>query len=148
MQRGVRDISTGFVLILFSMFGYLIANEFGGGVSLGSFCPSFFPKFVLITLAILYLCLLIKGIISLKTDKTKINFNVIKIIRVVIYIILLIIYINLFFITGFIISTILFLIIGQYLFGVRNWMKIIIISIITPILLYYFFTGLFNIPLP
>src|SRR5690625_3944213 len=147
MQRGVRDISTGFVLFLFSMFGYLIANEFGGGESLGSFGPSFFPKLVLITLAILSLSLLIKGIVSLKTDKTKININVKKIIRVVFYIFLLIIYINLFFITGFIMSTILFLIISQYLFGVRNWMKIIIISIITPILLYYFFTGLFNIPI-
>src|SRR5690625_73743 len=148
MQRGVRDISTGFVLILFSMFGYLIANEFGGGESLGSFGPSFFPKLVLITLAILSLSLLIKGIVSLKTDKTKINFNVKKIIRVVIYIILLIIYINLFLITGFINSTILFLILYLFLFGFRYLLIIIIISIITPILLYYFFTGLFNIPLP
>lgn len=148
MQRGVRDISTGFTLILFSIAGYLVANEFGGGEKLGSFGPSFFPKLVLILLAILSISLLIKGIVSLKTDKTKIKFNARKVIRVIIYIILLIIYINLFFITGFIISTIFFLIIGQYLFGTRNWFKIIGISIITPIILYYFFTVLFNIPLP
>src|SRR5690625_5379818 len=112
------------------MFGYLIANEFGGGESLGSFGPSFFPKLVLITLAILSLSLLIKGIVSLKTDKTKINFNVKKIIRVVIYIILLIIYINLFFIIVFIILTIFFLFLFLFFFVVSICMIIIILYMI------------------
>src|SRR5699024_3165049 len=148
MQNGIRDISTGFVLIIFSIFGYLVANEFGDGEKLGSFGPRFFPKLILILLVVLSVSLLIKGIISLKTEKTSIKFNLKKILRVAIYIVLLIAYINLFFITGFIFSTIIFLIIAQYLFGMRSWLKLIVISIVTPIILYYFFTGLFNIPLP
>lgn len=148
MHSGIRDISTGLVLIVFSIFAYLVANDFSEGESLGSFGPGFFPKIILILLAIFSLGLLIKGILNLKTEKTKIQFNSKKVIRVATYIVVLIIYINLFFVTGFIISTILFLIVGQYLFGMRNWIKLIAIAVIIPIILYYFFTGLFNIPLP
>lgn len=148
MQSGIRDISTGLVLIVFSIFGYLTANQFSNGEEAASFGPAFFPKLILVLLAILSLSLCIKGILNLKKDNSKIHFNMNKIGRVVLYIVLLIVYINLFFITGFIISTIFFLIVSQYLFGMRNWIKLIAIAIIVPIFLYYFFTGLFNIPLP
>ncbi len=146
MKSGFRDIATGVILILFSIFGYFSANQISEpGIKYG---PDFLPKLILILLAILSLSLVIKGIVSLKNDHSSNSFDKHIFILIVLYIILLIVYINIFFITGFIISTIIFLFIAQYLFGLRKWFRLILVSLIVPFVLYYFFTIVFNIPLP
>lgn len=148
MKSGIRDISTGIVLIGIALFGYLTANQFSG--SDAPYGPDFFPKLVLILLGVCSLVLFVKGIMDMKTKQRVSRLQLDKglIVSIVLYVILLIVYINLFFVTGFIISTIIFLLIGQYLFGVRKWLRLIVIAIIVPFILYYLFTVLFNIPLP
>lgn len=146
MKSGLRDISTGVILFIFSIFGYIIANDFSEPNDF--YGPDFFPKLILIALAILSLGLGIKGVINLKDDKSKNYLDKKVFFLILVYILLLIVYINLFFITGFIISTIIFLIVAQYLFGLRKWITIFLVSIIVPFTLYYLFTALFNIPLP
>lgn len=146
MKSGFRDISTGFILIAFAIFGYITANNFSDpSVSYGS---DFFPKLILILLAILSLVLCVKGILNIKNDKSNSSFDKRVFFRIALFMTLLIVYINLFLVTGFIVSSIVFLIIAQYLFGLRKWLKLVLVSVIMPLILYYLFTVLFNIPLP
>lgn len=146
MKSGLRDISTGIILFAFSIFGFLSANGFSNPNT--SYGPDFFPKLILIALTVLSFALTIKGFFDFKKDDSRPHIDKKMVMLIIAYIILLIVYINLFFMTGFIISTIIFLIIAQYLFGLRKWFTIILVSIIVPFSLYYIFTALFNIPLP
>lgn len=146
MRTGARDISTGIILLIFCILGYISTVGFSDPDT--SYGPEFFPKLILVSLAILSLSLTIKGCRNLTKGESKQAFDKKIFFLILSYIILLIIYINLFFITGFIISTIIFLIVGQYLFGLRKWLTLFLIAIIVPFALYYIFTALFNIPLP
>ncbi|TMN21715.1 tripartite tricarboxylate transporter TctB family protein [Lentibacillus cibarius] len=148
MKSEIRNISTGLVLLLVSVAGMIIANNFGRSQTETLYGPDFFPKLVFTLLAICSVILFIKGIIDLKKNDKYMEINKKTIGRIFSYTILLIIYINLFFMIGFVYSTIIFLIVGQYFFGVRKIPRLIIISALTPFLLYYLFTNLFNIPLP
>ncbi|WP_019377487.1 tripartite tricarboxylate transporter TctB family protein [Virgibacillus halodenitrificans] len=148
MRSSIKDISTGILLIGFSVFMYLIANSFGRSQTETLYGPDFFPKLVLILLIAFSIVLCIKGFLSLKGESTKWEIDRKLIFQILLYIILLVIYINLFFIIGFVYSTIVFLLIGQYLFGLRKWIRLILVAIIVPFVLYYLFTNLFNIPLP
>ncbi|WP_424580076.1 tripartite tricarboxylate transporter TctB family protein [Virgibacillus halodenitrificans] len=148
MRSSIKDISTGILLIGFSVIMYLIANSFGRSQTETLYGPDFFPKLVLILLIAFSIVLCIKGFLSLKGESTKWEIDRKLIFQILLYIILLVIYINLFFIIGFVYSTIVFLLIGQYLFGLRKWIRLILVAIIVPFVLYYLFTNLFNIPLP
>lgn len=146
MNSELRDFSTSVILLLFAVFGFITANEFSNpDVKYGS---DFLPKLILILLAIFSIILGINSILKLKKKKSTAQFDKKVFIRVVLFMALLVVYINLFFTLGFIVSSITFLVIAQYLYGLRKWVQLISVSIIVPIVLYFIFTSLFNIPLP
>lgn len=145
MRNEIRDISFSILLIGLSIGGIFLANQFQTDALYG---PDFFPKLILYILIFCSVLLLIKVIINYKKNSVHVSFNKVTGIKITAFIILLIIYINLFFWIGFIFSTIIFLLIAQYIFGMRKYIQLILISVAVPILLHFIFSYLFQIPLP
>lgn len=147
MRKEILDISTGGILLLLSAIGFLMAGQFGNGQAYG---PDFFPKLILTLLAISAALLIVGGALRLKKEKSvpHIQFDRSAVGRIVLFIALLITYILLFFWVGFIISTILFLLAAQWIFGLRKVVLLAGVAVILPILLYFIFTMAFKIPLP
>lgn len=147
MRKEISDISTGGILLLLSAIGFMMAGQFGNGQSYG---PDFFPKLILTLLAIASVALIAGGALSIKKQKnfSPIQFDRSVIRKILVFTVLLITYILLFFWAGFIISTILFLLAAQWIFGLRKIPLLVGVSIVLPILLYFIFTMAFKIPLP
>lgn len=147
MRKEISDISTGGILLLLSVIGFVMAGQFGNGQTYG---PDFFPKLILTLMAIAATLLITGGALRLKKESNlpRIQFDRLVIGKVILFIVLLITYILLFFMAGFIISTILFLLASQWIFGLRKVGLLVGVSIVLPILLYFIFTMAFKIPLP
>ncbi|WP_432357062.1 tripartite tricarboxylate transporter TctB family protein [Sporosarcina sp. UB5] len=147
MRKEIADISTGGILLLLSVIGFVMAGQFGNGQTYG---PDFFPKLILTLLAISATFLMSGGALRLKKEKSlpRIQIDRLVVKKVLLFTALLITYILLFFAAGFIISTILFLFASQWIFGLRNVRLLASVSVVLPILLYFIFTIAFKIPLP
>ncbi|PIC83618.1 hypothetical protein CSV73_06865 [Sporosarcina sp. P1] len=147
MKKEVSDISTGIVLLLFSVIGYFYSAKLAVD-STTKYGPDFFPRLIFLLLMITAVLLLLTAILRFKRSTEIITISGKMIFGVAFFILLLIGYIALFFLAGFIISTIIFLFIGQWLFGIRKIPVLIGTSILLPFVLYFVFTFLFKIPLP
>ncbi|WP_158232536.1 tripartite tricarboxylate transporter TctB family protein [Sporosarcina sp. P13] len=147
MKKEISDISTGTVLLIFSLIGYFYSTKLAVDSTI-KYGPDFFPKLVFSLLAFTSVILLLTAILRFKRSKEFVSMSQKVIFGVVLFIVVLIGYIGLFFLTGFIISTIIFLLIGQWLFGIRKIPILIATSILLPFVLYFVFTFLFKIPLP
>lgn len=147
MKTEIRDLGIGVVLLIFSIAGFMYSNNFKGS-SDQTFGPDFFPKLVLSLLAIMAIVLIISSILNLKESQNILQLDKKIVGKIILFIVVLVIYIALFFNVGFIISSILFLLIGQWIFGVRKKILLFAISVSVPLFLYFFFTVLFKIPLP
>lgn len=105
-----------------------------------------FPKFLSISIIILnslYLISIIKE--RIKIEKVKEEMSVKKFYIMLIISILYIIFIKL---IGFILSSLIFLIISMKLLEVKNNKKIILISISTVLIIYICFAIFLNVPMP
>lgn len=147
MRKEVLDISTGGILLLLSLIGFTMAGQFGNGQQYG---PDFFPKLILTLLAVTSVLLIGGGVLRMKKEKNYklIQFDRTLVGKVVLFTVLLIAYIQLFFVAGFIISTILFLLAAQLIFGIRKIVLLVSVSVVLPIVLFFVFTIAFKIPLP
>ena len=148
MKKQTVDITTSIILLVLCLTGFLLAGNISVPQDTTGYGPTFFPRLVLILLALLSSILLIKGIRSYKHDEEKIHFDKDSMLKTAVFIILLLIYLVLFFVIGFIFSSIIFLFIAQLIFGIRNITKLVVVSVFVPIILYFIFTNLFQIPLP
>lgn len=148
MKKEIIDISTGIVLLLFSIVGLLLSRDLADPNSTGSYGPDFFPKLILTLLAILAVTLSVNAIKKYRGSKEYLDLNKKTILDILIFILILVGYILLFFATGFIISTVVFLFIGQWVFGIRKIPLIITTTIVLPIILFFIFSYFFKIPLP
>lgn len=148
MKKEITDISTGIVLLLLSIIGYVISMDLVDSNSTTKYGPDFFPKLILSLLAISAIILLVNALKRYKKSTEQLIVNKSAIISVFIFILILIGYIALFFIAGFIISTIIFLFIGQWAFGIRKLPLIITTTLMIPLVSYFIFTYFFKIPLP
>lgn len=148
MKKEISDISTGIVLLLFSIIGYTMAVDLESRNTAMNYGPDFFPKLVLTLLAITSIILFANAIRKFKKSTERIEVNKKVVITVLTFILIIIGYVTLFFFTGFIVSTIVFLLIGQWAFGMRNIFVISMTSIVLPIALYFLFVFFFKVPLP
>lgn len=148
MKKEISDISTGIILLLFSIIGYSMAVEFENPNTAMKYGPDFFPKLVLSLLAITSIILFVKAIRNFKKSKDQITVNKNVVFTVITFIFIIIGYVVLFYFTGFIISTIVFLLIGQWAFGIRKKILLSTTTILLPITLYFLFVFFFKVPLP
>lgn len=147
MRKELIDISAGGILLLLSIVGFTMAGQLGNGQSYG---PDFFPKLILTLLAFTSVLLLGSAAIRLKreTDSQPIKLDRQMVGKILLFVVVLFAYILLFFVTGFIVSTILFLLAAQWVFGIRKLVLLGSVSVLVPIVLYFVFTLAFKIPLP
>lgn len=148
IKKEVTDISAGIVLLLFALAGYALSMNLVDVNSTAKYGPDFFPKLILATLAIFAIVLVVSGAKKIRNSKSMLGINKTVVFNIFLFILILIGYIMLFFTTGFIISTVVFLLIGQWVFGIRKIPVVIVTTITIPIALFFVFTVFFKIPLP
>lgn len=134
------------LMIILASFVYYYAGRFVGlgGSDLG---PSFFPRMVSIFIYILSVLLIIVTLTTHKVDKQSL-FNKNGFLRVLSGAILILFYFILIKGIGFIFSTIVFLVVFMKLLGIRIWIKSILISITTTLIVYYLFQDILKVRLP
>lgn len=145
MKKEVMDLGAGTLLFSLAVIGYFLAGQIDSPQPYG---PSFFPKLIITLLMIASFFLVVNTILKWKASKETLQLNKNLLLTILLFSGVLVVYILLFFITGFIISTIIFLLIAQFIFGVRKPLLLVGISVILPVILFFIFTQAFNIPLP
>ncbi|KGR77608.1 tripartite tricarboxylate transporter TctB family protein [Ureibacillus manganicus] len=145
MKKEVIDLGAGTLLFSLATIGFFFTSQIDSNQPYG---PSFFPKLILTLLMIASIILVVNTIFKWKASKDTFQLDKNILLTIFIFTGVLIGYVLLFFVTGFIISTIVFLLVAQFIFGVRKPVLLIGVSVILPILLYLIFTKAFNIPLP
>ena len=118
---------------------------------LGFFSPRLFPKFIIVTTAIISIFLGINAFRK-KRDETetgdKPRKNIAVYFGAVVVLAVGIIYTYILEFVGYTISTPVILAFYLWFFGARSWVKIPLVSILTTILLYLFFGRVLNVMLP
>lgn len=145
MKVETRDIFLSLVIIIFAAMAFIYSNNFSTNEFYG---PDFFPKIITIFMAILGVYMLISSVLRKRKSTEEFIINKHLITKIILFIVLMAAYFSLFFVVGFIISSIIFLIVAQWIFGVKNKIILFAVSILVPIGLFVFFTQLFNIPIP
>lgn len=146
MKIGINSI-VGLIFLLFSLFVLNVISKLPEGTSLAQSGPGFFPKVIIIIMLIVSVALIIKDLISNK-EKSKFEINNDDEIKVVLLIIAIALYIFLLSKIGYVITTAILLIITFWLFGYRNKIKLISLSIATPIIINFVFKALLQVQLP
>lgn len=139
-----RDSLSGFIVLIFSIAGYFysefkISSEAKVGVA-----PDFYPKLLFIVIGICAVITLF-GSIKRESKRTMPKFNWPAVITVIA---LLIGYAYLLQLTGFIISSIIFMVAFMFVLGERKPLNMILIPVITSLLIYFLFSKAFMIMLP
>lgn len=145
MKTETRDIFLSLVILLFAISAFLYSNNFSNNEFYG---PNFFPKIITISMIVLAGYMLVTSLIHARKSTKSFEFNKHTAMKIALFILLMAGYFFLFFVVGFIISSIVFLILAQWIFGVKNKITVLAVSVLVPIGLYLFFTQLFNIPIP
>jgi len=110
--------------------------------------PSFLPRLVAIGLLFVGTLISIVSLFS-KTQKAKtITITGSDIKRIIVAVLILFLYAFLFPIIGFLTTSIIFIGILSFLFGQRNYIKILVLMLLIPAIVWMVFQHLFSIPLP
>jgi len=147
---GKKEILLSIFFMIISMTIYILTYQFPKQTV--ALSPKVFPQFVSACLFILSLVLLIQGITGIKKEseqkKVKLALNNIFLLKILTMIILAFFYLRILPLTGYIISTPLFLAGSMLLFNEKRWFLIVPVSIVATALLYILFRIVFKIPLP
>ena len=147
---GKKEILLSIFFMIISMTIYILTYQFPKQTV--ALSPKVFPQFVSACLFILSLVLLIQGITGIKKEseqkKVKLALNNIFLLKILTMIILAFFYLRILPLTGYIISTPLFLAGSMLLFNEKRWFLIVTVSIVTSVLFYILFRIVFKIPLP
>lgn len=142
-----KEVVSGGILIVFSIWFYLTAQAIPTG-NITGMPPSFFPSFLALCLGVFSVCLFRKGVKDVLQGKAA-AVNQTKDHKTVLILLgLLILYIVLFNIIGFIATTILYLTSAMFLLKAGKPLKIVSISVVITLAVYFVFAKLFDVPLP
>ncbi|WP_157812097.1 tripartite tricarboxylate transporter TctB family protein [Alteribacter populi] len=149
----VVNLITGILSTLAGIVIYWTANGFGLGNSSDSLGPSFYPKllaisFVILGLILVWMSFRNKEVEQEKDQEEKKSFFHKGNLRVLMVIGTGIFYIIMMDLLGFIITTILLVILLMTITGERLWWKMGVTSVIVAFSLYLIFRNLLNVLLP
>lgn len=152
MNLPKTDIAPSLLVLFGSAAGLAFTNnidtsESGAGITFG---PYFYPSLILWILLMLSTALLAKSVSHSKKNMNSESSEKKEIAnsKIILLFLTLLIYSILFFNFGFLYSSILALFSLQIIFGRKKNLTTITISIVTPTVLYFLFTYLFDIALP
>ncbi|GAB4316343.1 MAG: tripartite tricarboxylate transporter TctB family protein [Pseudothermotoga elfii] len=109
--------------------------------------PADFPRLITVSMMILGVVLLIKGLL-VKNDETKKKSDTSVFLKLICLVVMLFAYILLMDKIGFLYLTPFLIFSCAYLFGMKNLWLNIVLSIVVTISVYYVFSQVFKIPLP
>jgi putative tricarboxylic transport membrane protein len=138
----------GLIMIVLASFVIYASKDF---VSMGTFDigADTFPKGIAILTIILSIVLILTTYFNKNIfGRFKDVFEKRGLAKVGVGLALFIIYFTIMSYIGFLISTVLFLGCYLYILGIRNWYKIIVISILTSFIVFYVFYQFFNVQIP
>ena len=148
----IKNLISGTVILLFCGLGFLSTSkleEVGSHVVYG---PSFFPNTLMLILCAGAAILIVKGAISYyrSNERGAVNKRMDPgyVLKVGLFWLFIAFYIILFNYTGFIVSTVVFLISSQILYGRRRAAHVVFVSVVGACITYLILAKLFEVPLP
>lgn len=135
------DVFTGLILVLFCGWGWYDTSKWKEVQTVGMSVKDY-PRMIFTLIGICGLIMLIRGLRSKEQSNVKFRWKTLLPVAL-----LLITYAVVLEYIGFIISTLIFLGISMYLFGEKNWRKIITIDVIGTGVLYVIFVKLLMVQL-
>jgi len=139
-----QDFKVGLVLLIVAILGYYYSVVYIYSVSTVGVAPDFYPKFLFFILGLSGIVLMIQGYKRVdKKPMPKYNWKMLIVTTA-----LLFGYELLFEYFGFVISTIVFMVIFMLVLNERKPIKIVLVPILTTLSIYFLFTKAFMILLP
>lgn len=152
------DIAIGTGVVALALVGILVLIPMGiimpGGIDIAALSPSFWPKIVLIGLAIAGVIILFQGFFPSANDADDEEFSEftlpwpIVLLKLIISITVLFSYYFAIEYFGIVVSSIATLVALMLLGGEKRMTILLPVAIALPVLLYFFFTYVANVPLP
>ncbi|MFZ7130953.1 MAG: tripartite tricarboxylate transporter TctB family protein [Eubacteriales bacterium] len=140
------DLFSGFTITLIGAYLFYITLNF-------PLLERKYPQILTSILVIFGLLLIIKSFMKGEKDfiisfRTLYDKNKVVILRIFLFVSALTIYVLMMPILGFITSTIVFLLLSLFICGMKNYVSIVILSILIGFLFYFVFAFAFNVRLP
>lgn len=143
------DIISAIIGLLLSTYVWIASASFPQDVVM-KIGPDFFPRIIAVAMAIASLFLLVQAL----TNKTPVeavqtlNLKDAGILRALAFLILAVVYVSVMDFLGFIISTIICLLVAMYILKLRNLKNMVLVSLGTAMGVYFAFASILGIQLP
>lgn len=148
MMLKIADIISGCVGLLLCAYVWITSADFPKDVIM-KIGPDFFPRLVAIAMAAACAALVVQALSSKTTENADaISFKDPGIQRALVVLALSIVYVASMDFLGFIISTVITMLIMMYLLKLRNPIQMVVVSIAAAFVINFAFAGLLGIQLP
>lgn len=140
------DFFSGICIMIFSGIVYMLAEDMPKAeLGIG---PGDHPQFIVIILFILGLALAVQSYFKKVSQENKKLYTKDNLIKVIAMLVLTFAYIQIMPYIGFLYLTPIYLLAAMLLFGMRNWLVSISVSIVFSVAMYWIFTTVFYVMLP
>lgn len=148
MNLKIADIISGCIGLMLCAYVWVTSADFPKDVIM-KIGPDFFPRLVVMAMAVACLALIAQALLSKSLEKAEtLSFKDPGIQRALVVLVLAIAYVSCMDFLGFIISTVITMLIMMYLLKLRNPVQMLLVSIAAAFVINFAFAGLLGIQLP
>ena len=143
------DIISAIIGLLLSTYVWIASASFPQDVVM-KIGPDFFPRIIAVAMAIASLFLLVQALTNKTPEEAvqTLNLKDAGILRALAFLILAVVYVSVMDFLGFIISTIICLLVAMYILKLRNLKNMVLVSLGTAMGVYFAFASILGIQLP
>ena len=144
----VADIAFGCVGLLLCGFVWIDSAGFPKDVIM-KIGPDFFPRLVVVAMAIACISLIVQGALAKNTEQTEgLSLKDSGIQRALAVLALAVVYVYSMDFLGFIVSTVITMMVMMYMLRLRNYLQMFLVSVCAAFFINFAFSGLLGIQLP
>ena len=143
------DIISAIIGLLLSAYVWIASASFPQDVVM-KIGPDFFPRIIAVAMAIASLFLLVQTLTNKTPEEAvqTLNLKDAGILRALAFLILAVVYVSVMDFLGFIIATIICLLVAMYILKLRNLKNMVLVSLGTAMGVYFAFASILGVPLP
>ena len=143
------DIISAIIGLLLSAYVWIASASFPQDVVM-KIGPDFFPRIIAVAMTIASLFLLVQTLTNKTPEEAvqTLNLKDAGILRALAFLILAVVYVSVMDFLGFIIATIICLLVGMYILKFRNLKNMVLVSLGTAMGVYFAFASILGIQLP
>ena len=143
------DIISAIIGLLLSAYVWIASASFPQDVVM-KIGPDFFPRIIAVAMAIASLFLLVQALTNKTPEEAvqTLNLKDAGILRALAFLILAVVYVSVMDFLGFIIATIICLLVAMYILKLRNLKNMLLVSLGTALGVYFAFASILGIQLP